>query len=205
MWKGGIDDRWWTITPLSRGVGGQVGLRMIPVIHSTDATSSSSIHLRPYSVSPKDNSSLLSVSNVPQLRSHSTPVTPLLAPNLSNTSIVPSQHVQSQKIQVSHDKRLLMPTVYAPRQITHSPPFPPSKSSPSKNSRSRAGSISASPEIPDRSSVGSLPEVIVPGCKFEVAEYEVEIEGFQIYAVEKWYSHLLDVGEPSSFMIHQKG
>ncbi|TFK91811.1 hypothetical protein K466DRAFT_582454 [Polyporus arcularius HHB13444] len=85
-------------------------------------------------------------------------------------------------------KRLLMPTVRSPRPSGISPRLPPStKSSPSKLGRSRAGSISVNVSLDggERTAVGAS-DWLVGGERFEVVEEQLELEGFQIYAVEKW-------------------
>ncbi|KAJ3527194.1 hypothetical protein NM688_g8160 [Phlebia brevispora] len=62
------------------------------------------------------------------------------------------------------------------------------RSSPVKPSRSRAGSVVASlqpsPELSTTQTVFS--DWIGSGCRFEVVEEQIELEGYQIYAVEKW-------------------
>ncbi len=87
-------------------------------------------------------------------------------------------------------KRLLMPTVRSPRPSGISPRLPPStKSSPSKLGRSRAGSISVNVSLDggERTAVGAS-DWLDGGERFEVVEEQLELEGFQIYAVEKWYA-----------------
>ena len=82
-----------------------------------------------------------------------------------------------------------MPTVRAVR--SNSPRVPSSKPSPSKLGRSRAGSLPVNGvnEQPERVVVGAS-EWLPGGEKFEVVEEQLELEGFQIYAVEKWYASL---------------
>ena len=47
--------------------------------------------------------------------------------------------------------------------------------------------MSLFPDAPERTLVGAS-EWIPGGEKFEVAEEQFELAGFQIYAVEKWYA-----------------
>ncbi|PSR72914.1 hypothetical protein PHLCEN_2v11217 [Hermanssonia centrifuga] len=118
---------------------------------------------------------------------HSAPVsqsrTPFLTPQVSTTNVV----------QPSCGMRLLMPTVRPPRPTTSSVTSPVSRlsstrSSPAKLSRSRAGSLAASLQpSPD---LNAAPTVTIDwiggGCQFEIVEEQIELEGYQIYAVEKW-------------------
>ncbi|CCM01577.1 uncharacterized protein FIBRA_03637 [Fibroporia radiculosa] len=85
-------------------------------------------------------------------------------------------------------KRLLMPTVRAVRNPS-SPRISQYRSSPSKIPRSRAGSVSNPMlvDLTDRAAPPGCPaDWIGGGCKFDVVEDLVELEGYQIYAVEKW-------------------
>ncbi|KAL4241904.1 hypothetical protein ABKN59_000448 [Abortiporus biennis] len=114
----------------------------------------------------------------------STPASPYLTPQTS------SLNVPQNNMNLLMGNRLLMPTIRAPRSPNVSPRIPPStKSSPSKLSRSRASSVSriSQTQSPELSHAVSLPQDwIGGGCKFEVVANELELEGFQIYAVEKW-------------------
>ena len=102
------------------------------------------------------------------------------------TAGMPSTLIQ----QYPHSVRLLMPTVRPTRPLLKASPsstVPSVRSSPAK-SRSRAGSVVQSLQPSPDPSAG--PQVTVDwiggGCRFEVVENEVILEGFQLYAVEKW-------------------
>ncbi|KAI0832438.1 hypothetical protein BC628DRAFT_315443 [Trametes gibbosa] len=102
----------------------------------------------------------------------STPSTPFYTPQVSSVNVTAS-------------KRLLLPTVRATRSPVSSPRLPTKAYT--KAGRSRAGSLSvnASPEQPERIPSGAscwLPG----GDKFDIVEEQLELEGFQIFAVEKW-------------------
>ncbi|EKM59053.1 uncharacterized protein PHACADRAFT_25180 [Phanerochaete carnosa HHB-10118-sp] len=120
----------------------------------------------------------------------------------STTSTTPSrQHrspfltprtVNVNMMQSPHNSRLLMPTVRPPKQLPHTSPsfrISSSKSSPAKIARSRAGSMAQSLQTsPDPSAspqINVTVDWIGGGCRFEVVEDFVEIEGYQLYAVEK--------------------
>ena len=96
---------------------------------------------------------------------------------------------QVSSVNVASPKRLLMPTVRSVRTPGPSPRSPPAKPSQSKLGRSRAGSLSVSvyPDTAERVVAGAS-DWLVGGEKFEVVEEQLELEGFQIYAVEKWYA-----------------
>lgn len=82
-----------------------------------------------------------------------------------------------------------MPTVRSTKQSMGSPKIPYSKASPSKMSRSRAGSVSNPSflsDLSDKSTSTSTPNWIGGGRKFEIVEEQIELTGYQIYAVEKW-------------------
>ncbi|KAI9000995.1 hypothetical protein BD414DRAFT_405041 [Trametes punicea] len=93
---------------------------------------------------------------------------------------------QVSSVNVNNQKRLLLPTVRPVRPHGASSRFS-SRGSPSKPARSRAGSVSAnaSPEPSERVPSGAS-EWLPGGEKFEIVEEQLELEGFQIYAVEKW-------------------
>ncbi|KAI0081792.1 hypothetical protein K474DRAFT_1656176 [Panus rudis PR-1116 ss-1] len=97
---------------------------------------------------------------------------------------------QGSSLSVQQPRRLLMPTVRATRHhgVAVSPKVSSSKSSPAKLGRSRASSIAHSVQSSPDICSGSSPyyDWIGGGCKFEVVEDQLELEGFQIYAVEKW-------------------
>lgn len=82
-----------------------------------------------------------------------------------------------------------MPTVRSVRPAVASPRPPSVKPVPSKLGRSRAGSLSTAvyPDAYERSIVGAA-DWLVGGERFEVVEEQLELEGFQLYAVEKWYA-----------------
>lgn len=105
----------------------------------------------------------------------SVPSTPFYTPQVSSVNVGNTA-----------TKRLLVPTVRAPRPPPTSPRVPSSRPSPSKLGRSRAGSLSLVAEVSERTVTGAS-EWIQGGEKFEVTEEQLELEGFQIYAVEKWY------------------
>ena len=86
--------------------------------------------------------------------------------------------------------KLLMPTVRQARAYPAGSPsrIPSAKSSPAKTSRSRGDSVAASLQpSPDLSAIQLVSDDWIGGnCRFEVAEEQIELEGYQIYAVEKW-------------------
>ncbi|KAF7790804.1 hypothetical protein EIP86_001761 [Pleurotus ostreatoroseus] len=83
-----------------------------------------------------------------------------------------------------------MPTVRQARAYPAGSPsrIPSAKSSPAKTSRSRGDSVAASLQpSPDLSAIQLVSDDWIGGnCRFEVAEEQIELEGYQIYAVEKW-------------------
>ncbi|KAI0750862.1 hypothetical protein C8Q80DRAFT_1217783 [Daedaleopsis nitida] len=104
------------------------------------------------------------------------PSTPYYTPHVSSVNVA------------NVPKRLLMPTVRSVKPPAPSPRLPPAaKSSSSRLGRSVAGSLSTSayPDANERTVVGAS-DWLVGGEKFEVIEEQLELEGFQIYAVEKW-------------------
>lgn len=129
-------------------------------------------------------------------------VSPLLPPfvprpAMSRHSTNPS-HVNPQNraaalsadITHSHAYKLLLPTVRPTRLSNPSPAFKVSsaKLSPAKPSRSRAGSQGPSLQpSPDPSFLATASvDWIGGGRRFEVVEDQLELAGFQLYAVEKW-------------------
>ena len=104
----------------------------------------------------------------------SVPSTPFYTPQVSSVNVA------------LYARRLLVPTVRPPRSTPTSPRIPPvSRGPPTKLGRPRNGSLSFPAEAPERCAVGAS-EWIPCGEKFEVVEEQLELEGFQIYAVEKW-------------------
>ena len=87
-----------------------------------------------------------------------------------------------------------MPTV-RPTRVAPSPTprAASAKSSPVKHPRSRAGSLAPSVQAsPDPISLSILPvDLIGGGRRFEVVQDQLELQGFQLYAVEKWCGPLL--------------
>ncbi|KAH9951569.1 hypothetical protein B0H21DRAFT_716557 [Amylocystis lapponica] len=154
----------------------------IPQTSSLSATSSrtkSTTHPVPTPANlPSPPTVLRSRSHSAQSQSLSLPHTPLYSPQVSSTNV----------FQIASPKRLLMPMVRSARP--GSPRISSSKPSSAKAPRSRAGSSSttalASTEIPERVSPPAIPDWIGGGRKFEVVEEHLELEGYQIYAVEKW-------------------
>lgn len=106
----------------------------------------------------------------------------------------PSTPVDSPSASPGHangtqPRRLLMPTVRPTKQTMGSPKIPHSKASPSKMTRSRAGSGSNPSflsDLSDKSTSISVPDWVGGGRKFEIVEEQIELTGYQIYAVEKW-------------------
>ncbi|KAI0375656.1 hypothetical protein BV20DRAFT_1117203 [Pilatotrama ljubarskyi] len=149
----------------------------------------------------------LAIPSSPTMRSKS-PTMPALSPSSSppsprprpaasraqtsvsaNSLTIPSTPFytpQVSSVNVNTFKRLLLPTVRAVRPSGSSPTFP-AKAYSGKPGRTRAGSVSmnASPEPPERVPSGAS-DWLPGGEKFEVVEEQLELEGFQIYAVEKW-------------------
>lgn len=140
--------------------------------------------LTPGTISPASVSPLAGTSrswshhsSPPSILTRSQPPTPLESPQVSSSYVSLT----------GTPRRLLMPTVRPPRS-TSSPRIPHHKTSPSK-SRSRAGSVSthlSSSERTERAPTPNAPDWIGGGCRFEVVEDQIELEGYQIYAVEKW-------------------
>ncbi|KAI0638204.1 hypothetical protein C8Q77DRAFT_1187759 [Trametes polyzona] len=133
---------------------------------------------------------------VPSLSPSSSPPSPVPRPAairaqtaISGSSLtIPSTPLytpQGSSLNVNTSKRLLLPTVRAVKPTGVSPRLPPKSSV--KAGRSRAGSVSVnvSPEPPERVPSGAS-EWLPGGDKFEIVEEQLELEGFQIYAVEKW-------------------
>lgn len=118
---------------------------------------------------PRNTQPFVSTGNL------SVPSTPYLTPHLSSANVGTTP------------KRLLMPTVRSVK-LTY-PRIPNSKPSPSRLGRNRAGSLSVAVvnEPQERTSVGAS-DWLPGGERFEVVEEQLELEGFQIYAVEKWYA-----------------
>lgn len=147
----------------------------LPVALTVSPTSSTESPLLPFNVRP--GMSRHSTMSMPASLHQRSPYL---------TAGMPSTLIQ----QSPHGVRLLMPTV---RPTRPAPKASPSsnvssvKSSPAK-SRSRAGSMVHSLQPSPDPSAG--PQVTVDwigdGCRFEVVEDEVELEGYQLYAVEKW-------------------
>ncbi|KAH9844317.1 uncharacterized protein C8Q71DRAFT_826848 [Rhodofomes roseus] len=82
-----------------------------------------------------------------------------------------------------------MPTVRSTKPGMGSPKIPPYKASPSKIARSRAGSVSNPSflsDLSDKSANATAPDWIGGGRRFEIVEEQIELAGYQIYAVEKW-------------------
>lgn len=91
--------------------------------------------------------------------------------------------------------RLLLPTVRYPRSnVYHLPSSPPLpvphkspkiKSSSSRSSRSRITSPQPTPDLQDASiTIGQL--WLGKSANFEIIHDQLELEGFQLFAVEKW-------------------
>ncbi|KZT71574.1 hypothetical protein DAEQUDRAFT_763797 [Daedalea quercina L-15889] len=98
-------------------------------------------------------------------------------------------HVNIPQPAAAGTRRLLMPTVRSTKATPGSPKTPHYKASPSKMSRSRAGSVSNPSFLSDqsdKSASAAVPDWIGDGRKFEIVEEQVELTGYQIYAVEKW-------------------
>ncbi|KAI0650708.1 hypothetical protein C8Q79DRAFT_923901 [Trametes meyenii] len=160
------------------------------------------------SSSPKRQSpGYLAIPGSPTLRSKA-PTMPALLPSSSppsprprpaasraqtsasaNSLTIPSMPFytpQVSSVNVAARRRILLPTVRQIRPSGTSPRFPV-KPSTAKGGRSRAGSVSVtlSPEISERVASGAA-DWLPGGEKFEVVDEQLELEGFQIYAVEKW-------------------
>jgi hypothetical protein len=96
--------------------------------------------------------------------------------------------VSTSNVAQAHGKRLLMPMVRPVHASNPSPPPKLQRFSPVKHSRSRAGSLAQTmPPSPDpNSSPPTSVDWIGSGCRFEVVEEQLELSGYQMYAVEKW-------------------
>lgn len=135
---------------------------------------------------PSRNRSFTEITGPSFLRPdlHSLPPTPLYSPQPSSANV---------HLHVAPTRRLLMPTVRATRSSSNNSPRTnvPAKPPTAKLSRSRAGSTVAltqpSPDLSERSVTIGYTDWIGGGRKFEVVEDQIELEGFQIYAVEKWF------------------
>ena len=97
---------------------------------------------------------------------------------------------QTSVADVNHTRpfKLLLPTVRPSRNSPPSSTIASAKSSPAKYSRSKAGSSAPSLQTsPDPSSLLPMSvDWIGGGRRFEVVQDQLELEGFQLYAVEKW-------------------
>ncbi|KAL6309539.1 hypothetical protein BKA93DRAFT_722828 [Sparassis latifolia] len=113
-----------------------------------------------------------------------------LAPSHPSTPFLTPQVSSSNVLLPPTSRRLLMPTVRSPKAIPNGSPRvpPPARFSPSKPPRSRAGSTSnLVPVDPNERSTSTVTsDWIGGGRKFEVVEEQIELEGFQIFAVERW-------------------
>ncbi len=119
----------------------------------------------------------------------STSVTPreMLSPALSYNG-TPFLTIPSSGVPL----RLLMPTVRLPRSPSSTPGSPVSppkspkvKQPAAKLMRSRSASTHVSPELPCTPKGIGL-QWFGKTCKFEIVQDQLEIEGYQLYAVEKW-------------------
>lgn len=110
---------------------------------------------------------------------------------VSATSLIvpstPFYTPQVSSVNVGASRRLLLPTVRATRPPVTSPRI--SSKAYTKAGRSRAGSLSVnvSPEPQERTPSGAS-SWLPGGDGFEIVEEQLELEGFQIFAVEKWYA-----------------
>ncbi|THH15914.1 hypothetical protein EUX98_g9387 [Antrodiella citrinella] len=108
---------------------------------------------------------------------------------------------QPSSVNVSAPRTLLMPTVRQTRHATATaPPSPKPQSQRSPRSglsRSRTSSVvpgTANP--PDSICTTSLPDWIGGGCRFEVVADNIYLEGYQLYAVEKWLVRVVERSRP---------
>ncbi|KAI0695729.1 hypothetical protein BC835DRAFT_1272898 [Cytidiella melzeri] len=144
----------------------------------------------PVAVSPASstdggNVSPLLPAFVPRPPSTSRQAASSLPPPLSATL---TPQASSSNVAHIHVHKLLMPTV-RPARLSNAFSLPrTTKSSPAKHSRPRAGSLAqtASPSPDFSSSSAPLVDWIGGECRFEVVEEQIELSGYQIYAVEKW-------------------
>lgn len=117
---------------------------------------------------------------------HSVPTSPLHHP-------LPSSNVHAPMPQINTNKmRLLMPTVRPTRSNILSPLVSAPKSprlkptTSNKSHRTRSGSNSAELSPPaNPADLGSI--WIGKQCRFEIVKEQLEIHGYQMYAVEKWW------------------
>lgn len=134
--------------------------------------------------------------------SHSYSHSPSVASKAFSTtkSLPPSSHSpfsltpQPSSLNVSGPLRLLMPTVRHTRTpasaIIPSPKGPSQKSPQSRLSRSRASSVvPGMPGSSDPHTSSACDDWIGGGCRFEVVTENIQLEGYQLYAVEKWSVH----------------
>ena len=150
--------------------------RTVSPASSTEGGSSSPL-LPPFQLARPGLSRQSTMSITPSNQHRS----PFLTPRTANLNMTQSPY----------SLRLLMPTVRPTSPSPHASPcgrLASSKSSPVKIGRSRAGSVAQTPQpSPDPS---ASPQVTVDwvggGCRFQVVEETVELEGYQLYAVEKW-------------------
>ncbi|KAI0053522.1 hypothetical protein FA95DRAFT_1600673 [Auriscalpium vulgare] len=142
-----------------------------------------------YPANPGYPSTLVSASST------SVPATPLVQPT-HNAHRSPATSLQTSLLSPpsSFHKRLLMPTVRPPRSPSRSTPASPvltAKSpriKPTTSKRIRSRSASSSTASPDFSAAKDLTlEWFGRASKFDIVHDTLELEGFQIYAVEKWY------------------
>ncbi|KAI0719537.1 hypothetical protein C8T65DRAFT_635688 [Cerioporus squamosus] len=104
------------------------------------------------------------------------PSTPFYTPQVSSVNVATVQ------------KRLLMPTVRSPR---------PSGTSPPRTVQGWVFSVNVSIDGVERTAAGAS-DWLVGGERFEVVEEQLELEGFQIYAVEKCPQSSLSPNEAQS-------
>jgi len=87
-----------------------------------------------------------------------------------------------------HSLRLLLPTVRTPRTLSLPPPPPKSpkiKSSASRSSRTRLV-LPQPPQDPQDPSLTTGQLWLGKNSNFEIVQDQLQLEGFQLFAVEKW-------------------
>lgn len=152
---------------------------------------------------PLNTSQLHVPSTISPVSSTDGNVSPLLPPFVPRSPMSRNQSVNhhahsgaspSQTLNADitrpHALRLLLPTVRSTRASASPASRPAStKLSPAKHPRSRTGSAAQSlhPSPDPSNQASTCVDWVGGGRRFEVVEDQFELEGFQLYAVEKWW------------------
>ncbi|KAK7695822.1 hypothetical protein QCA50_000460 [Cerrena zonata] len=158
---------------------------------SLSASPASSPETSPLIPSAPPQWTIPNLPTISRANSHARSISQSLASPIPTPPYLMSQGSASS---ITRPRRLLMPTV-RPSTRHIQPHFTSlktpvsAKASPARLGRSRAGSLATGvTNTPDLSLLAPPTPVdwIGGGCRFEVVEDQLELEGYQIYAVEKW-------------------